>query len=200
MSATEPTYPDDVETLQALLRERDATIDALTARMNQLLAKRFGASSEQVAASQLGLFNEAEALDAQADAETTADVAVPAHTRTHGKRAPLPSWLTREEVVYDLDAADKVCPHDGATLEPIGEETLEQVDVVPMTVQVTVHRRLTYACPCCHATVRTAEGVPHPIPKSQASPGLLAHVAVSKFCDALPLYRQSQQFARLGVD
>lgn len=201
MSTREQTYPDDVEALQALLRKRDATIAALTMRVNQLLAKRFGASSEQVPSSQLGLFNEAEELDAEEADNPECEVTVPSHTRRRrGKRSPLPSWFEREERVYDLDEAEKTCPHDGARLEPIGEETLEQFDIVPMTMHVVVHRRLTYACPCCHETVRTAKGVAHPIPKSQASPGLLAYVAVSKFCDALPLYRQSKQFARIGVD
>lgn len=60
--------------------------------------------------------------------------------------------------------------------------------------------RLKYAWRCCQAEVKTASLPAQPIPKSMASPGLLAHVAVSKYQDALPLYRQEQMFRRIGVN
>ena len=48
--------------------------------------------------------------------------------------------------------------------------------------------------------IQTAPLPAQPIPKSQASPGLLAHIAVSKYQDALPLYRQEVILQRIGVD
>jgi len=112
---------------------------------------------------------------------------VAGHARRRGHRQALPSHLPREEVVHDLAEVDKVCPHDGTQLKVMGEETSEQLDIVPAQVRVLHHRRLTYACPCCRQHVVTARLPPQPIPKSQASAGLLASVAVAKYADALPL-------------
>ena len=97
--------PEDVDALQALLREqarhyeqqlaeRDGTIERLRAQINILLAKRFGASAEKVSAAQLGLFNEAELETQDADEETEATgTVVAAHRRGTPKRAPLPEYL-----------------------------------------------------------------------------------------------------------
>jgi transposase len=82
----------------------------------------------------------------------------------------------------------------------IGAERSEQLDNVPAKVQVLAHIRRKYACPCCREHVVTAPLPAQPIPKSQASPGLLAHVAVSKYMDALPLHRQERIFQRMGID
>ena len=62
------------------------------------------------------------------------------------------------------------------------------------------HIRFKYACKTCEGQVKTASMEPQPIPKSLASPGLLAHIAVSKYEDSLPLYRQEQIFKRIGID
>lgn len=210
--------PDDVESLKAIItheREakaealsmRDAEIERLQLQVRLLLAQRFGAKSERVSEEnpQLGLFNEAEAEidDAAAAAEDGADAAVTtvaAHTRQRGHRRPLPAHLPREEIVHDLPEADKVCPHDGTALTLMGEATSEQLDIIPAQIRVLHHRRLTYSCPCCREHVVTAPMPAQPLPKSQASAGLLASLATAKYADAQPLYRQSQQLARLGID
>jgi transposase len=103
-------------------------------------------------------------------------------------------------VNHDLPDEQKRCPHDGTPLEVIGAERSEQLDIVPAKVQVLAHIRRKYACPCCREHVVTAPLPAQPIPKSQASPGLLAHVAVSKYMDALPLHRQERIFQRMGID
>lgn len=203
--------PDDVDALKALVEHERARrlaaqdeIDRLRSQMRVLLAQRFGAKSERVEgdSAQLGLFDEAE-VDAQADAdddESTAVTTVAGHTRARGHRRPLPAHLPREDVVHDLAEADKTCPHDGTRLEVMGEETSEQLDIVPAKICVLHHRRLKYACPCCRQHVVTAPLPAQPIPKSQASAGLLASIATAKYADAQPLYRQSTQFARIGFD
>lgn len=205
--------PDDVDALKALvgrlradhaaeLAAREATIERLSEQVRLLLAKRFGASSERVADAQLGLFNEAEQeLEAAHEEEATPQhVEIPAHTRARPKRKPLdPAW-PRVDVVHDLDEHDKRCPHDGAALERIGAVECEQFDIVPVTIQVLRHQRLKYACPCCKKYVKTAPMPPQPIPKSQASPGLLAFIATGKYVDALPLYRQAKQLERIGLE
>ena len=144
--------PDDVEALKALVeqergqrRSAHEEIERLRGQLRLLLAQRFGAKSERVEedSPQLGLFDEAES-EAQADAaEDTATVtAVAGHTRSRGHRRPLPAALPREEVVHDLADADKRCPYDGTPLKVMGEETSEQLDIVPAKIQVLHHRRL----------------------------------------------------------
>ena len=125
---------------------------------------------------------------------------VPAHTRKKGGRKPLSATLPRIDVIHDLPEEEKVCAHDGERLVSIGEVVSEQLDIIPAKVQVIRHIRKKYACPCCELGVKTAPLPPQPIPKSIASPGTLAQIAVSKYQDALPLYRQQTIFKRLGVE
>ncbi|MCW5738437.1 MAG: IS66 family transposase [Enhydrobacter sp.] len=208
--------PEDLEALRAQVRhlstvvaerdlalaERDATIESLTAQLRLAIARRFASPSERVAEGQLGLFNEAEVLATEPEAEESAVtpgevVEVAAHARVRGKRAPLPAHLPRVEVLHELAEAEQVCPRDGTRLERFGEETSEQLDIVPATVRVLHHVRAKYRCPCCREHVVTASMPAQPIAKSQASPGLLAYVATAKYVDALPLHRQAGQFERI---
>jgi len=160
--------------------------------------KDYGASSEK-SSEQGQLFNEAEDdfLVAESD---VADIVVPAHTRKKKKRASIPDDLPREDVIHDLSDAEKICPHDGSALKLIGEDTSEQLDIEPAKIKVLRHRRKKYACPCCEKHIVTAAKPAQPIEKSLAAPGLLAYVAVSKYCDALPLYRQIAIFKRIGIE
>lgn len=134
-----------------------------------------------------------------------AKVTVEAHDRKKSGRKPLPPELPRVEIVHDLPEEEKTCAC-GCALSRIGEEVSEQLDVVPAKIQVLRHIRPKYACRACEGveddgpTVRIAPVVPQIIPKSIASPGLLAHVLTGKFVDHLPFYRQEKLFARLGVE
>ncbi len=103
------------------------------------------------------------------------------------------------QVVHELSDVERICPHDGATLAEIGAVTSEQLDIIPAKIQVIRHIRKQYACKCGQC-IKTAGFPKQPIPKSMASPGLLAHIAVSKYQDALPLYRQETILRRIGVD
>jgi transposase len=200
--------PEDVDALRALALQQQTKIDALGAQIRQLeeyvrLLKhqRFGRTSEKADPAQRGLFNEAEILaDAAAKEDEPAGVEVAAHTRSPRGRRPLPDFLPRVEIVHDLPDAEKVCATDGTALVRIGEETSEQLEIIPATIQVLRHVRPKYACPACHEGVHVAPPPPQPIPKSLASPALLAHVAVSKYVDGLPLHRQETMLTRIGVD
>jgi transposase len=197
------TYQNTITTHKDTITTQQAAITALHEQLRLFLARRFGASSERVMEAQLGLFNEAEQDAVAADDDEVADaesVEVPAHRRTRPTRKPLSEELPRVSVVHDLSEADKVCPRDGTALECIGTVDSEQLDIVPATIRVLRHERRKYACPCCKQHMVTAPMTAQPIPKSQASPGLLAFVATAKYVDALPLYRQTQQFERLGLD
>ena len=191
--------PDDIESLKSLVFERDLEIQQLREYVRLLKSQRFGAASERIHRDQLGLFNEAEQL-VECAAPNAPEVTVASHTRTPRGRRPLPAWMPREEIVHDLPEDQKICPHDGSALVEIGRETSEQVEFVPATARVLVHVRPKYGCPQCKTGVRIAPMPPLPIPKSVASPSLLAYIAVSKYADALPLYRQQGILERIGID
>jgi transposase len=74
------------------------------------------------------------------------------------------------------------------------------LDIEPANIKVLRHRRPKYACPCCEQYLITANKPAQPIEKSIAAPSLLAYVTVSKYCDALPLYRQIAIFKRIGIE
>ena len=197
--------PDDVEELKALVANQQihneiisnenqrykAKISLLQEQLNLALARRYAASSEKISPDQIRLFDEAELDTAGEEEITTADeeILVPAHVRRKSGRKKLPENLPRIDVIHDLPEEERLCPHDGKQLAEIGEVVSEQLDIVPAKIQVIRHIRKKYAC-ACGECIKTAALPPQPIPKSLASPGLLAHVAVSKYQDALPLYRQ----------
>ena len=213
--------PDDIKTLkemvlnQVALREEEtrtrSTLEkenqhykiqvlSLQEQLNLLRHKQFGASSEKLSEDQLKLFNEAEQEDEDFKQDAVEAITVPAHQRKKRGRKPLPKHLPREEIIYDLADDEKVCPQDGHALKEIGRERTEQLDYIPAQVKVIEHVRIKYACPCCTQGVKIAPLPAQPLPKSMASPNLLAHVTVSKYADGLPLYRQEKQWQRLGVD
>jgi transposase len=168
-----------------------------------LKAQLFGRSSEKTAVEdrnpdQAWLFNEIEAL-AQFSQDASETITIPAHDRTRRGRKKLAADIPRIEVLHDLSEADKVCPTDGATLERIGEETSEQLEVIPAQIRVLKHIRPKYACPCCHSGVRIAPLPPTLFPKSILTPSLAAHITTAKFVDGIPLYRQEPQFERMGI-
>jgi transposase len=209
---TPSKLPDDIEALKELLQEKSARNEQLTAenqrykaqvstlqeQLNILLQKRFGSSSEKIPPDQMRLFNEAEA-DVEEQAAEAESITVPEHQRRKRGRKPLPESLPRVRVEHDLPEAEKTCGC-GCQLTRIGEEISEQLDIIPAQVRVIQHVRSKYACRGCEETIKTAPLPPQPIPKSNASPGLLAHIAVAKYQDALPLYRQEKILQRIGVD
>ena len=198
--------PDDIDALKSLVVDQAVRNEQLQSKvlilqeqLNLALAKRYAASSEKISPDQVCLFDEAEA-DVPATEDTDDDVIlVPAHTRKKRGRKPLPDNLPRIDVLHDLPESERHCDHDGRLLTEIGEVISEQLDIIPAKIQVIRHIRKKYACTCGQC-IKTAPLPAQPIPKSMASPGLLAHIAVSKYQDALPLYRQETILQRIGVD
>lgn len=180
----------------------------LTEEVKWLKGQLFGRSSEksarEISADQALLFNEAEVLAAiaAADAQEANKVTpIAAHERKvkPGRKA-IPEQFPRISVLHDIPEDQKLCPHDGTALVRIGEETSEQYDYVAPQLRVLRHERPKYACPCCHEGVKIAPPPAQLLPKSMASPSLLAHITTAKFVDGLPLTRQSNQFARLQLN
>jgi transposase len=202
------TLPRDVEQLRSLVIEMNKKIGFLEEELRLAKSWRYGRKAdEEVDGRQARLFNEAEdgatGIPEAAVAEETVSVA--AHERKKAGRKPLPANLPREEVVHDIPEADKVCAC-GAALSRIGEEVSEQLEVIPARAKVIRHIRPKYACRACQGVetedgaVKIAPPAEQLLPKSIATPGLLAYLMVSKFADSLPFYRQERIFARLGVE
>ncbi len=81
-------------------------------------------------------------------------------------------------------------------MHTIGEVRTEQLDIVPAQLRVRVTRRPRYACRACEEAVVVAPAPARPVDGRMATEAMIIHVVVSKFCDGLPLYRQTQMLAR----
>jgi transposase len=198
--------PDDVETLQKLVRslateraslsEAKAEIERLHFIIKQLQRSQFGRRNERLDDGQLQLGFE----DLNADLARTEARLPPGKAGTskaQSERPSLPAHLPREDVRFDVEC--QACPCCGGALHLIGETLSEMLDHVPARLRVIRICRPRYGCRTC-GTIHQAPAPERPIAKGLASPALLAHVLVSKYCDHLPLYRQSQIFARQGVE
>ena len=184
-------------------------IDSLEDELRLHRIKRFQAQSEQAknlleetGFEQTDIFPETlaallEELGLGPEEEAPPAISVPAHMRKPRKSRTLDASLPRVEVVHDL--TDKSCDHCGDEMTCIGEEPpLEQLAIVPAKQFVIRHIRKKYACRCKRC-IKRADMPRQPIPKSQASPQLLAFLMVSKFLDGLPLYRLENIVARYGL-
>ena len=115
---------DQVDKKDQILEEKNHYIRQLEEALKQQRHTAFGASSEKASVSQLGLFNEAEAIEEEID--TVEDtVTVQSHTRQKKPRVSIPPDLPREDIIYDLRGSEKVCPHDGTELKYIGSDDHE---------------------------------------------------------------------------
>ena len=124
----------------------------------------------------------------------------PKPPRKPGGKKPFPENIPREVKIHDLSEEEKICKNDLTPLVVIGEDIVEKLDVVPVSLKVIQHHYLKYACPCCQQNVLKAKAEPSIIPASMAEPGLLAHIAVNKFLFALPLYRQEFLFKQKDIE
>jgi len=167
----------------------------------------FGRKSEKLTGELEQLEFRLEELETAQAAEEAAQAATeatqPLSTQTDSKRRsrparkPLPEDLPREVVTHL--PAHNCCPDCGGALRQFGEDVSEQLERIPATFKVIRHVRPKFACAGCENVVE-APAPARPIDRGLPGPGLLAHVLVSKYADHLPLYRQSQIYAREGVD
>jgi transposase len=112
-------------------------------------------------------------------------------------RRPLPEHLPREIHTHMPD--HEACPDCGGRLRVLGEDVAEMLERVQACFKVIRHVRPKLSCDACDRIVQ-APAPSRPIDRGLAGPGLLAHVLVSKYADHLPLYRQSEIYAREGLD
>jgi transposase len=199
-----PNLPDDVESLKQLIVEqrtlllsRQIEIDKLKVQLARLRRLHFGRSSEQLAHSIAQLELSLEELETS---ETM--LSYPARSRAPAEpsqvplRRALPRHLPREEIVHTPSC---ICAQCGGELRRLGEEVSEILERVPAQFKVVRHVRVKLSCARCQSIVQ-APAPARPIERGLPGPGLLAYVLISKYADHLPLYRQSQIYAREGVD
>ena len=187
MKNSELDIPNNVQELQKLvvslnqkIQSKDQKIIRLEEHLRLLTHKRFGPSTEKYNVEQKDLFfDEAEQSVEEDTIET--EITVPSHNRKKPGRVAISADLPRERIVHDLAEEDKVCDNDGHALHVIGEEVSEQLEIIPAQIKVIQHVKLKYGCRACEQTVKTANAPKQPIPKSIASPKLLAYVAVAKY-------------------
>jgi transposase len=227
---TEAVSPEQqIEALRRELAERDAIIAAGQAeradaallkarlttalleieRIKQQLAvlrrQRYGQSSERLDSDIDQLEMQLEDLEADcgeqvaATAETAAPPLAPKPRRQPSGRKPLPAHLPREVIVHEPEIACLCGSCDPARLAKLGETTTEVLEKIPARLKVIQHVRPKYACRLCEKIFQ-APAPALPIERGRPGPGLLAHVAVSKYCDGIPLYRQSGILVREGVE
>ena len=205
MRATFKTLPEDPTELRAVselmaveIKSQAYQIEKLKKELAAHRKARFGSKSETMDQLAFDLQEDTE-IAAASEAEKTAptadaDKVLPAK-RTHN-RAPLPDHLERQEEILSPGDA---CGDCGGALKPLSEDVTEELEYVPghFVVKRIVRPRMT--CTCCEAFAQ-AELPSRPITRGRPGPGLLAHVLVGKYCDHLPLYRQSEIYARDKVD
>jgi transposase len=184
------------------LHEQVLRNEQLKLRLAKLLRERFGASSERLRGEieQLELLlGEFEEQVAEAMPPEPEEPVAPPETETQRRkpvRKPLPATLPRDVVEH---AAPCACPKCGGALRPLGEDVTEVLDYVPGSFRVIRHVRPKLSCRGCES-IAQAPAPSLPIHRGLASPGLLAHVLVAKYCDHLSLYRQAEIYAREGVE
>jgi transposase len=192
----------------AELYSKTLQIEHLKAQLAVLRRARFGRSSEKLdrEIEQLELLLgelEEGVAESNVRAEQVAgkERAIPERARsaTHqpGGRKPLPAHLPRERTVHEPEVACSCC--GGTVLRKLGEDVTELLEYVPSSFKVIQLVRPRLSCRACETIVQ-APLPSFPIERGRPGPGLLAHVAVAKYADGLPLYRQSGIYAREGID
>jgi transposase len=193
-----PENPEDLKEMVSLLKgelkNRDILIEKLRHELTGHKRQRFGSSGESLNQLQLS-FEEEEAIAKAAEEPVGVEPQEPKAKRSHNRK-PLPNHLERHEQVM---SAGEACADCGGNLRVLGEDVTEELEYVPGRFVVNRIVRPRLACRCCEAIVQ-ADLPSRPIEKGRPGPGLLAHVLVSKYADHLPLYRQSQIYARDGVE
>jgi transposase len=173
-------------------------IEHLKLVIEKLRRMLFGSKSEKVSIQleQLELQLE-ETESAQAADEVSAERAVVDTPKFRPSRKPLPAHLSREVITHHPE--QDCCPDCGGQLRNFGEDVAEVLEYIPANFKVIRHVRPKFACKQCEHVVQ-ASAPSRTIERGLAGPGLLAHVLVAKYADHLPLYRQSEIYAREGVD
>lgn len=200
---TRLALPADVEALKDFALEHYQRAEALKTRLEILEARVFGLhASEKLHRDQATGQQVMEFIDLPhppQSAPPAEPIAKEEKKKHGGGRSAIPEHLPRQRIEHTLSEEQRKCPDCGDVMQPFGEETSEQLARIPARIFVKQHARIKYACKKCECAPTIADVPDKVIDKGLADAGLLAEIAVQKFGDHLPLYRQEQIFARDGV-
>lgn len=200
-AAAAPPDPDldrlDPEALKKLVKGQRGEITHLRLMVQKLQRMLFGRRSEKYEPQDDQLLLLGEAAQLSFDVQPPAEPAVKSSSVGARKSRSLPEHLRREIRTYAPDHT--ACPECGGTLKKLGEDVSEVLDYIPASFIVIRHVRPKMSCRTCSHVVQAA-APSRPVDRGLAGAGLLAHVVTAKYSDHLPLYRQSQIYAREGVD
>lgn len=175
-------------------------VETLQFTLSKFNRQLFGKKSEKTATEEeknLFNFNEAEQnKNSNAIEPTMQQVEKKRKERTPKNSAYM--HLETKEIVYDLEESEKACDHCESPLVLVGAKTRETIEVIKKAIKV-MEKSITYKCPNCDTFHK--KDVPNlPFPGSIATPSLLAQVIVDKTANALPLYRQSEDYKRFNLN
>lgn len=198
------TVPEvaSLDQARTIISDQFHTIQQLNWQVTQLKKQLFGNSSERQVESTL---SQEQVLlsffpEPAQPAATQQVLLLPREERTDVRPRRQPAAKVLETVTERIEPAEKVCPHCGKEKCEIGQEKSERYEYVPAKIVRHELIRPKLACPCGQAGVSIAPLPPTVVAQGQPAASLVAHVLLSKYADHLPLYRQQQQFARLGVN
>ncbi len=198
---------ENIQELKTEIDDLKKQVEWYKQQLGLMKSRQFGVSSEKsvAIAEQLSLFNEAEATATQTEIKT--EEITYKRKKQKGKREIDFSKFPKEEIIYELSEDELFCVECGESLHACGHEVLRrELTYVPAKYKVTEHIQTLYSCRHCertndHVPMKKSE-VPDALIKGSgiASPSLVAHILNSKYTLALPLYRQEQEFKRMGVE
>lgn len=207
-----------IDVVIGLLGDVRDTNTSLSVRLQNALRTLYGRTSEKISSNQLALLlsvlgDEVPASLADASKEESASPEVskdepaaeppappePPLLRGRGGRSPLPSHLPRTPRIVPVPEAERTCDRCGAAKKLIGYRSSDILEFVPAHFKVIEEKREKLACPSCPEEGVTTALSEKVMEGGRPGPGLLAHLLVSKGQDALPLYRQAQQYERCGM-
>lgn len=188
----------EIESLKQETQEWKQKYHQLLEQLRLSQQRQFARSSEANVLQGELQFDEAEAIETNELPEEDNTLTV-TYSRKKPIRRPLPRELPRKIIEHDIPAHEKECAC-GCMKQRIGEEVTEQLEYIPATLTVIAHVRPKYACNLCDEGVSIAPMPQLFLPKSIATPSLVAHAIISKYQDHLPLYRQESIWQRMGVN
>lgn len=206
-----PSLPESRQELIDLVSRQASEIEQLSAKVRWFeeqfhLArhKQFGASSERTVKEQGTLFNEAETIAESGPAEEEIRQTITYERKKPGRK-PIPKDLPIERIEYRLPVEEQVCECCGGRLHEMSAELRHEVKLVPAQVKIVQHARYVYGCRNCEKNaievpIKTAPAPRPVIEKGLASPSAAAYVMTMKFVEGVPLYRQEQHYARMGIE
>ncbi len=189
-----------VENHQEKIKHYESEVSRLHEMLSDLKRMKFGTKSERWESPEQLVFNEVEveARKPEPSTEDDDEIKVEGYTKKRGHRKALPSDLEREVIIIELPESERFA-EDGTPLKIIGYETSEKLIYEPSKTKVIEYRRAKYGVDSGDYE-KTAPPVPSIIPKGIATPELVAAITTQKYSYGMPLYRQEEMFAQMGVD